>query len=385
MDLDFSHPSVWDLRLAARQRIPHFAFEYLDSATGRETGVARNRAALDAVEFMPDILKGPIKAKFETTILGTTYASPFGIAPVGMSGLIWPGAEAILARAAAKHQIPYSQSTVATVTPEATGPSTQGMGWYQHYPVADPEIRRDMFRRIKDSGWTTLVVTVDVAGESRRERQRKAHVAMPPKLTPKILWAIAQRPSWALGTLREGLPRLAFPESYVSEAQRGNGFEHAGRIIRGYPDWSYIKDVREDWDGKLIVKGVMQPQDAARLINLGTDAIWVSNHSGRQIENAPSPLPQLPLIRAAVGPDVPLIYDSGGMGGLDILRAMAFGADFVALGKAFHYAVAAFGARGVDHLVHMLRDDMEANMAQMGIERPQDAHERLVSPPQNAQ
>jgi len=379
MDLDLTHPSIWDLRATAKRRIPHFAFEYLDSATGRETGALRNRAALDAVEFMPSILRGKIEPELSTTIFGQTYDLPVGIAPVGMSGLIWPNAEAILAEAAHRHNIPFSQSTVATKTPEDTGGLTGGKGWFQHYPVADADIRRDMLRRIKDSGWHALVVTVDVPGESRRERQRKAQISVPPKLTPRILWSIAMSPLWAMGTLKHGSPRLAFPESYSPKSSGSDGFVHAGRLIRGAPDWDYIKACRDDWDGPLVIKGVMEPGDAERLVKLGADGIWVSNHSARQLEAAPAALTQLPLVREAVGPNVPLIFDSGVMGGLDALRALAKGANFVALGRAFHYAVAAFGAKGVDHLIHILRADMIANLEQIGVTRLEELAERLAT------
>ena len=378
MSLDLTHPALSDLRARARRRMPHFAFEYLASGTGRETGLAANRAALDAVRFRPAILGGEIDPDLSRATLGHTHPVPFGIAPVGLAGVLWPDAERHLARAACSHRIPYGQSTVAAALPEDTGPIVGDLGWFQHYPVADPAVRRDMLARIKASGWRILTVTVDVPGESRRERQRRADVSMPPKLTPRVLASIAASPAWALGMARVGTPRMAFPGSYMTAKGRDH-FEHAGRLIRIYPDWSYIEALRAEWDGPLVVKGVQDAGDADRLISMGADAIWVSNHSARQFEGGPPALDALPRIADRVAGRVPVYYCSGIEDGLDILRALALGAEFVFLGKAWYFALAAFGPRGVDHLVHILRADMVANMTQIGARTLEDLPGRLVA------
>lgn len=365
MDLDLKYPAISDLRTRAKKRIPKFAFEYLDSATGNELGYQRNRDAWDSITFMPEILAGELEFDLHTEFMGQQFSLPFGIAPIGMSGMIWPGAENILARAASRHGIPYSISTVAAATPEEVGPDTGGNGWFQMYPPADPEIRRDMLKRIADSGFTKLIVTVDVPGESRRERQRRALISMPPKMKPSIIWSMVTHPHWSLAMAKVGAPRMKFPESYV-DASGSDAFVHAGRLIRGWPDWDYMAELRDEWKQDILVKGVMIPEDAIRLREMGFNGIWVSNHSARQFEAAPSSIEQLPKIRSAVGPDVPLIVDSGIAGGLDILRGLALGADFVFLGRAFHYAVAALGEPGADHLVHILKSDLCANLSQMG-------------------
>ena len=379
MDLDLTHPALSDLRRRAKKRLPKFAFEYLDSATGRELGAQVNRDALDAVEFMPAILHGLIEAELETDFMGQKFAAPFGIAPLGMSGMIWPAAERLLAQAAVRHNIPFSQSTVAVASPEDTGPHVGNNGWYQHYPVNDPEIRADMLRRIKEAGFTKLVVTVDVPGESRRERQRRALISMPPVLNIPTLWTMAPHPVWCWKMLPEGAPRMRFMDDYI-EAKGKDAFVHAGRVIRGWPDWDYIRAVRELWDGDLLVKGVMRPEDAVALVKEGVDGIWVSNHSARQFEAGPAAITQLPKVRAAVGPDVPIVFDSGVIGGLDVCRALAWGADFVMLGRAWHYAVAAFGERGIDHWNHILRADMQSNMSQIGCTTLDQLKDALVEP-----
>ncbi|WP_120633552.1 alpha-hydroxy acid oxidase [Ruegeria sp. EL01] len=378
MDLDLSHPSIEDLRNTAQKRIPKFAFEYLDSATGRELGLKVNRDALDAIGFMPRVLCGRTKADLQTTLMGQKYDLPFGIAPVGMSGLMWAGAERMLARAAVTHNIPFSLSSVAVASPEDVAPYIGNNGWFQHYPVNSGELRRAMLPRIKAAGFHTLIITVDVPEESRRERQRRANLTVPPKADLRTLLEMASRPAWCLAHLREGvMPRMRFFDDYVPTRGR-ESFTHAGALIRGIPDWEYLRELRQEWEGNLIVKGVLRPEDAQKMVTEGVDCIWVSNHSGRQFEAGPAVIDQLPGIREAVGTDMPLIYDSGIAWGLDIMRALAKGADFVMVGRAFQYAVAAFGARGVDHLVHILKADIEANMSQLGSEKLDSLSEHLL-------
>ena len=368
MELDLSHPSIEDLRRKAQKRIPRFAFEYLDSATGRELGAKVNRDALDAIGFLPSVLCGRTKANLQAKLLGKTYDLPFGIAPVGMSGLMWAGAERMLAQAAVAHNIPFSLSSVAVASPEDVALHIGQNGWFQHYPVKSADLRRKMLPRIKAAGFHTLIITVDVPEESRRERQRRANLTVPPKADLRTLTEMAVRPAWCLAQLREGvMPRMRFFDDYVPQRGR-ESFTHAGALIRGIPDWQYLEELRAEWDGHLIVKGVLRPEDAKRMVEIGADCIWVSNHGGRQFEAGPAVIDQLPKIRAAVGKDVPLIYDSGVAWGLDVMRALAKGADFVMVGRAFQYAVAAFGRKGIDHLVHILKVDLTANMSQLGLE-----------------
>jgi L-lactate dehydrogenase (cytochrome) len=287
---------------------------------------------------------------------------------VGMSGLMWAGAERMLAQAAVAHNIPFSLSSVAVASPEDVALHIGQNGWFQHYPVKSADLRRKMLPRIKAAGFHTLIITVDVPEESRRERQRRANLTVPPKADLRTLTEMAVRPAWCLAQLREGImPRMRFFDDYVPQRGR-ESFTHAGALIRGIPDWQYLEELRAEWDGHLIVKGVLRPEDAKRMVEIGADCIWVSNHGGRQFEAGPAVIDQLPKIRAAVGKDVPLIYDSGVAWGLDVMRALAKGADFVMVGRAFQYAVAAFGRKGIDHLVHILKADITANMSQLGLE-----------------
>lgn len=373
MDLDDRYPSLSDFAARARRRVPRFVWEYLDSGTGNEAGRSANVAALDQVGLVPRVL-APVEPDLTTRLLGRDWSLPVGMAPLGMSGLIWPGAEVALARAATLAGVPYCLSTVASATPEEVGPETGGTGWFQLYPPRDPCIRRDMLKRARDSGFDVLVLTADVGTPSRRERQRRARLTNPMRLTPRILAQAAMCPAWSLATLRAGIPRLKTLEPY---AQGGTGGTtgHIGYQLRVAPDRTYLEALREEWDGPLVVKGVLHPEDARALDGIA-DAVWVSNHGGRQFEAAPGAATVLPAIRAAL-PHMPLVADGGVRSGTDVLRLIALGADMVMLGRAFHHGYAALGPAGVDHAIHILRAGLLADMGQLAIATPAAARSRL--------
>lgn len=368
MDLHSTYPGVMDLKWRAERRIPKFVWEYLDSGTGVEATKARNRRALDRIGFEPSILHGALEPDLSTSLLGQEFPLPFGAAPIGMSGLIWPGAEPMLAQATAQAGLPYTLSTVASRSPEALAPHIGPHAWFQLYPPKDPEIRQDVLNRARAAGFSTLVLTVDVPVASRRERQTRSGLTQPPKLTPRLLAQIAMRPAWALAMAQEvandGMPRMRTLDKYVPKQLNLPPTAHIGYLLRTSPDMEYVKWLRDHWEGPFIIKGVMRAQDAEPLERAGIDALWISNHAGRQFDGAPAAIEALPAIRAAT--KLPLIFDSGVEGGLDILRAVASGADFVMLGRAFHFALAALGRQGPGHVIDVLKQDMLANMGQIG-------------------
>ncbi|KGM86980.1 L-lactate dehydrogenase (FMN-dependent) [Roseovarius mucosus DSM 17069] len=376
MTLHATYPALSDLRARAARRIPHFVWEYLDSATGTEATKARNRLMLDQVRLSPSILHGEFTADITAPLFGQTHALPVGIAPVGMSGLIWPDAERLLARAATQVGIPYGLSTVASQTPEVVGPHLNGNGWFQMYPPRDTGIRMDMLNRARNAGFSVLVLTVDVPVGSRRERQVRSGLTQPPKLTPRLLAQVARCPAWALGTARLGMPRMRLIDDYAGQTKGLPSNKHAGYLLRTSPDWDYLRWLRDAWDGPLVVKGVLRADDATALEKEGVDAIWISNHAGRQFDAAPATIEALPQVRAAT--TLPVIMDGGIEGGLDVLRAIALGADFVMLGRGWHYALGALGESGPAHLADILAEDLRANMGQLGTHTLWDVRARLI-------
>ncbi|MEM0948525.1 MAG: alpha-hydroxy acid oxidase [Pseudomonadota bacterium] len=378
MDLDHSHPSLDDLKRRAKRRIPHFVWEFLDSGTGDDFAHQQNKDAFRAISLMPDVLTGGREPDFSTRFLGHDYGLPFGIAPVGMSGLIWPNGEAILARVARETGMPYCMSTMASMSPEQVAGDLGNGAWFQLYPPGDPDLRRDILARARDAGFKTMVLTVDIPAASRRERQRRADIRQPATITPRIALQCALRPEWSLGMLKRGRPTLATLAKYADVQSSKPGTDHIGYRIRVSPDWSYLETLRKEWDGPLIVKGVMSPEPAKRMVDMGVDAIWVSNHGGRQFDAVPPAIEVLPQIRSALGPDMPIVFCSGVQTGTDVLRAIGRGADFVMLGRAFHYGMGAFGERGARHVADILKDSLKADMGQMGITRPTDVRARLA-------
>lgn len=359
------YPSVHFLRERARERLPHFAWEFLDSSTGIEDGKARNESALREIEIVPRMLPGKIEAEAKTELFGRTYEAPFGVAPVGMSGLVWPKAEIFLARAAAEKKLPYCLSTVGAETPETIGPEVGEYGWYQYYPTKNNEVRDDILKRGKDTGFKTLVITVDVPVTSTRERQLRAGLRMPPKKDLATLWQAARRPSWSLSTLAHKQPHLVTLEKYRQDNSDLRSFLAA--LLHGRPDWDDVSAVRDLWDGPVILKGIMDVGDAVEAAKRGFDGIVVSNHGARQTDAAPATISVLPEIAAEVGGKMSIIFDSGIRSGLDIVRARALGADFCLLGRPFLYAVAALGEMGAQHVMQVLKDDYCNNMLQLGV------------------
>lgn len=373
MDLHSRYLTIDDLRSKARARLPHFVWEFLNSGTGSESALRRTRGYMDSLRFAPAILGGEVTSDLRTSFLGRDYALPFGIAPVGMSGLFWPNAEATLAQTAHNIGLPYCLSTVAAASPEDLAPyikdqNNRGQGWFQLYPPKDPDIRADMLARARAAGFTTLILTVDVAVASRRERAVRSGLTQPPRITPRIALQCALKPHWSLARLRAGMPHMRMLDKYSRDSASKDPNAHIGYQLRTAPDWDYLQWLRDNWQGPLIIKGVLRPQDAKRLERAGVDAIWVSDHGGRQFDGGPCPLQALQQIRPATS--LPLIYDSGLETGLDILRAYSLGADFTMLGRAWHYALAALGDHGAAHLAEILQRDLIANMGQLGVSHP---------------
>jgi len=376
MDYHSKFPAVSDLKKRAQKRIPHFVWEYLDSGTGLENTRKRNRAKLDEVMFYPSVLHGDIKPNLKTTILNHEYGLPFGIAPVGMSGLIWPNAEKILAKTAAGSNIPYTLSTVASQSPEDLAPHIDKNAWFQLYPPRDAEILDDILKRVRDSGFTTLVLTVDVPDASRREKQIRGGLTHPPRLTGRLGLQAISKPVWLANTLRNGIPKMKLMQSYSNERKSLSSTAHIGYLLRTSPDINYLRNLRKKWKGNLVVKGVMRAEDARSLEQEGVNAIWVSNHAGRQFDGTYSSIEVLPKIRKVT--KLPIIFDSGIEGGLDILRALSSGADFVMMGGAWHYSLGAMGTKGPNHLIDILTKDLIANMGQLGLQDISDLKNNTI-------
>ncbi len=361
------YPRISELAQRCHRRIPEVSWQYLRSGTGQNRAFERNCDHWDRIAFLQRFMKGPIQPDLHVEFLGRRYQAPFGMAPIGMPGVIWPGADRILAHLARERGIPFCLSTVGTETPEVIGPVVGEMGWFQLYPPKDLDVLMDLLKRARDSGLHTLVFTADIPLLSRREDARKAGFTMPPRITPRLAWDGLTHPQWLWRVLRLGMPRLKTVEPYSPSRDMKTVAVYARFDFRASFDWEYLKRVRELWEGPLILKGIMHPGDVEPALEIGVDAIGVSNHGGRQFDGAPSAISALPGLAREVGGRVPLVFDSGIGSGLDIIRAYALGADFVLAGRPFLYGLGALGARGAEHAFEILRDEVFNNMVQLGV------------------
>ena len=378
MNLEKKYPSVADMEAVAASRLPKFAREYLFGAIGRDINLQRNRSALDDVVMMPRYLSAAPEPDIRCKMFGREYDAPFAVAPIGLAGLIWPKAERLLAAAAKAHNIPYTLSTVATVSLEEIRTIGGDYTWFQYYPANDPKVEQDIFKRCETAGYDTIMVTVDVPAHTRRAHDIRNGLSVPPRFDLKTVAQMLAHPPWALGMLAAGVPQFVNITPYY---QGKPSIEAAGRfmttVMKDQISAQRFAEMRRLWSGKLLVKGVLDPAEAKHYLDLGADAIVISNHGGRQADAAPASATVLPLIRETVGPEAMLIADSGIRCGLDIAKMLALGADFVLLGRPFMFAVAAAGERGADHVMDILKAELRADMGQLGCKTLSDLSQFL--------
>ena len=356
------YPRVFDLKEKAIKRIPFFCSEYLFSGTANDKVVKHNADIFNHVFLTPKYLKGTVQPSTKQNILGMEYSAPFGVAPMGSAGLIWPGAETSLAKMCAEKDIPYCLSSVASLSLEQVAPNLNGKAWFQLYPPRDKTIRDDIIKRALDADYSALVVTVDIPATSRKERYLKAGITIPPKLNFKTFFQALLKPAWSFSTILHGIPSFGTMTKYefFSQDKIDNNWNEMPR----YVDWQYLEEIKELWDRPIILKGILDEEDALKASTM-VDAVWLSNHGGRQIDIVPSPLQLLPNIRKKLGEEFPIIIDSGFSSGQDISKALALGADFVMLGRPFMIGLAALGKKGAEHIHYILRDELSNIMEQL--------------------
>jgi L-lactate dehydrogenase (cytochrome) len=281
---------------------------------------------------------------------------------------MWPNLEIILAKTGNRRNIPYNLSTVAAETPERVGAHIGENGWFQLYTPSSKPQRERLLTRAKDSGFKVLVVTCDIPIPSRRERTKRAGLQTPPRITPRFIWQGLTHPAWTLATLRRGMPRLRTIEDTPDFKKMMSVEKFVPSQVSSNLSWETFKEIRDSWDGPLVLKGVMHPEDADKAIALGADGIQVSNHGARQFDAAPAAIDVLPEITRRVNGRAKIIFDSGIRSGLDIMKALNMGADFVFCGRAFLYGVGALDKYGGEHVYEILNGGLQNAMIQLGVE-----------------
>lgn len=371
-----------DFERAAKRKLPRMLYGYAASGTETDASVRQNRNSFRDYALIPRVLTSSIRRDPQCTLFGENYAAPFGIAPMGASALFSYRGDIAMAEAAKTANVPMVLSGASFVAMEDVARQAPGT-WFQAYLPGHPDQIRRLLERVAAAGFKTLVITVDVPVPGNREVDKQNGFNVPLQLTPKIMWDGISHPSWLIGTalqtvLRRGLPRL---ENY--RAVRGPSVLARADIRGGGAvdrmGWPEIHLVRSLWKGKLVLKGILNPTDALRAQECGVDGVIISNHGGRQLDGAVSPLHVLPAIKEAIS-DLPVMLDGGVRRGTDVLKALALGADFVFVGRPFLYALSIGGMAGVARAIDLMCEELKRNMSLVGLSRLSDLNADFVVP-----
>ena len=361
--------SLDDFEEAARRHLPRPLFGYIAGAAEDNVSLAANRSSFQDYAFLTRVMVDVSRRTQATRVFDQDFASPFGIAPVGISALSAYRGDIVIAQAAQDLRIPAIMSGTSLIRMEevqAAAPST----WFQAYLPGDASKIASLVDRVRDAGFHTLVLTLDIPVWANRENNVRTGFSMPLRPSVRLAWDGVSHPRWLVGTFLRTLLRHGMPHFENSFATRGAPMLSRAAVRdttgRDHLHWGHIHEVRKRWPGNLVIKGILRPEDARFAVDIGADGLIVSNHGGRQLDGAVSPLRVLPDIVDQVGHKTVVMMDSGVRRGGDVLKAVALGARMVFLGRPFMYAAAVGGRRGVRHAIELLRDEVDRNMAMLG-------------------
>ena len=376
---NLKYPSIDDLRKKAKRKMPKFAFEYLDGGCNDDINLKKNTSDIRAVELIPNYLKSKVQVDLKTTLFGETYDAPFGVAPIGLQGLMWPKAPEILAHAAKKQNLPFVLSTVTTSSIEKIGKISEGKAWFQLYHPADEKIKNNLLDRAENAGISVLVILADVPTFGFRPRDIKNGLSMPPTMNLNNIIEIIKNPEWTLKTLLYGKPAFKTMMPYIP---KGLNFQKLGEFMditfSGRLNEERIASIRSKWKGTLIIKGIVSEQDTEKAIRLGADGLIISNHGGRQLDAGQSSIVSMTDLAKKYKNQIKIMVDSGLQSGPDIARAMASGAEFTFMGRSFMYGVGALGNEGGNHTISLIKKELLQVMEQLCCEKTSDFKNHLI-------
>ena len=379
LNINSKYPSVKELRKRAKFKMPKFAFDYLDGGCNDDINLNKNRTDIQKIELMPNYLSDYDKSLMKTELFGHTYDAPFGIAPIGLQGLMWPNSPEILAKAAMEHNIPFILSTVTTSSIETIAEITEGKSWFQLYHPADEKIKNDLLDRAENAGISVLVILADVPTFGFRPRDIKNGLSMPPKINLNNIIEVIKNPEWTLKTLLYGKPAFKTMMPYIP---KGLNLQKLGEFMditfSGRLNEERIASIRSHWKGTLIIKGIVSEQDAEKAIRLGADGLIISNHGGRQLDAGQSSIVPMTNLAKKYKNKIKIMVDSGLQSGPDIARAMASGAEFTFMGRSFMYGVGALGNEGGNHTISLIKKELLQVMEQLGCEKTSDFKNHLI-------
>ena len=361
--------NIFDLRDMARRRLPRWLFEFVDRGTEEEVALRNNREAFERIQFRPRMLVDVSGRKLDTTLFGKEHKMPIGIAPTGAAGMMWYRGELELARAAKAAGIPFSLATGSITSMEKVAGEVGGTLWMQLYMWADRRLSHQVVRRASAAGFEALLVTVDGAVAGNREYNRRNGFSVPFKYNSRNTTDVLMHPRWMFGVLGRyiangGMPtRENFPDELKGKITSAYGGTRETRSDS--LNWDDLKALRDIWPGKLLVKGLLHPDDASKSLEHGADGIIVSNHGGRNCDAAPAPIEVLPEIVKAVGDRTTVLFDSGVRRGSDVVKALALGAKMVLIGRSTLYGTAAAGYAGATRALDIYRGEISRGMAQI--------------------
>jgi (S)-mandelate dehydrogenase len=374
--------SIDDFARLAQRSVPRFVFDYVEGGAEDERCCRRNLEDLADLTLLPQQLRDTRRLDLSVTLFGRRWSAPFGIAPVGLAGLIRPQGDLQLARAAAAHGVPFVLSTASSARLEQVRQAAPGaILWQQLYVMSDRTIAERLVRRAREASFEALVLTVDVPVGGHRRRDVRNGFGLPLRPTRALLLDALLRPGWSLRMLRGGLP--TFPnlsDAGMAQPAQASASLLAREMDRGLT-WESLAWLRRLWDGPLLLKGVLHPDDAHRALRHGVDGLIVSNHGGRQLDAAPSTISSLPAIAATVAGRVPVLVDSGFRRGSDVVKARALGAQAVLLGRAPLYGLCHDGERGAGAVLDFLAQDLARNMILLGLSDPGEISTDLLPKP----
>jgi L-lactate dehydrogenase (cytochrome) len=370
---------VEDFRRVARRRVPRMFYDYMDSGSWTEATYRANEADLQALKFRQRVAVDIARRSLRTRLLGEDVTMPVALAPTGLTGMQHADGEILAARAAERHGIPFTLSTMSICSIEDVAAHTSRPFWFQLYVMRDRDFIGRLIDRARAARCSALMVTLDLQVLGQRHKDIKNGLSTPPRPTLANLLNLATKPRWCLGMLRT--QRRSFGNIVGHARGVGDMRSLASWTAEQFDpslNWNDLAWIKERWGGKLIVKGVMDAQDARRAADAGADALIVSNHGGRQLDGAPSSIAALPAIAQAVGERIEVLMDGGIRGGQDVLRALALGARGVLIGRAFLYALAAHGEAGVLRCLELMANELDVSMAFCGRTRIQDVDRSVL-------
>ncbi len=360
--------SINDLRLSAKRRLPRAVFDFFDGGAEDEITLRDNEAAFQRLRLLPKVLSNVSKIDTSTLILGARASLPLAIAPTGAVGFGRCGGDINIARAAAAAGIPYTLSSTATASIEQIANAAPGRLWFQAYILRNKPFLDALIERARAADYEALVITVDLPVGGKRERDFRNDFSVPFRFTPKNIIDFARHPRWLSSILRHGMPVM---ENLVGlDTQATSATAIASSVGRNYDpgfNWDGLQKIRDHWPRKLVVKGILHPDDAVRVATMGCDALVVSNHGGRQLDGAVATLDALPGVVAAINGRIPVLLDGGVRRGSDIVKALALGAEGVMLGRATLYGAAAAGEAGASRAIAILKDELIRTMQLSGV------------------